>query len=56
MTIEVKQLLIKSTVSSDTAQAVRSTQSGVSYDSIRDRILSDCRELFEDLLRAERER
>ena len=56
MTIEVKQLQIRSTVAPEVAQAARGQRSSVDLEGIKDDLLAECRRLIQELLRAERER
>ncbi len=57
MTIEIKQMLIKSTVrqmSDDKKETVSDTCSDL--EDIKEEILAECRQLIVELLRDERER
>ena len=56
MTIEVKQLQIKSNVLPEGKQAAPVNQSSVDCEAIKEDVLSECRKLIQELLRAERER
>lgn len=56
MTIEVKQLQIKSTVLPEESRASNHNQACAAAESVRDEVLAECRKLVLELLRAERER
>ncbi|MFQ6030361.1 MAG: DUF5908 family protein [Dehalococcoidia bacterium] len=56
MTIEVKQLQIKSNVLPEENRASPGTRSSVDPESIKEDVLSECRKLILEMLQAERER
>ena len=57
MTIEVKQLLIKSSVQGDSGgQAEHSTPPTVDYDALKDEVIAECKTMLSELLREKRER
>lgn len=56
MTIEVKQLHIKSTVLQERGASNHEPDSSLQLAEIREEILTECRQLITELLRAQRER
>ena len=56
MTIEVRQMVIKSSVGAPAPQPPAHVDQAAWRDAIRREILSECRTLIEDRLRRERER
>ena len=56
MTIEVRQMTIKSTVQQNTGAGQDTMNSYVDVENIREEILADCRRLIIELLRERRER
>lgn len=56
MTIEVKQMLIKSTVLQGQGQEKCSSEPGYDLDEMRSEIMEECRQLFIELLREKQER
>ncbi len=51
MTIEVKQLVIKSTVQSEHASFVNEQQSLADISALREELMAECRELVVECLR-----
>jgi Family of unknown function (DUF5908) len=56
MTIEVRQMMIKSTVLQKAGEDVSGDTSGQNIDSMKEEILVECRQLFLELLREQQER
>lgn len=56
MTIEVRQMIIKSTVLSDGGTTSHSVGGTLDIDKILSQIREECRQLVIDILRRERER
>ena len=57
MTIEVKQLLVKSSVQSETGgHAERSVPSTVDCEALKENVIVECRKLIVELLREKQER
>lgn len=56
MTIEVKQMLIKSTVRQGLDQEKCSSEPGYDLEEMKSEIMEKCRQLYIELLREEQER
>jgi len=56
MTIEVKQLIIKSTLTSSSNPPQRHEASSLDLEQLREQLLEECRELIRDSLDRARER
>lgn len=56
MTIEVKQLQINSTVTSNLDPTDGLSNAHVDIESVREEILAECRRMIREVLRSERER
>ncbi len=56
MTIEVKQMLIKSTVLQDRSKDKCSSEPDYDLEEMKSEIMEECRQLFVELLREEQER
>lgn len=56
MTIEVKQMLIKSTVRQGQGMEKYSSEPGYDLEEMKSEIMEECRQLFVELLREEQER
>jgi hypothetical protein len=56
MTIEVKQLHIKSSVSLESGASNRECDSDPDLSAVREEILAECKQLVIDMLRARQER
>ncbi|MDI3464970.1 MAG: hypothetical protein OJF50_003791 [Nitrospira sp.] len=56
MTIEIRQMMIKSTVLQKASEEVSGDSSGQNMDTMKESILVECRQLFLELLREQRER
>lgn len=56
MTIEVKQMIIKSTVTNDRPESHRHEHVSVDIDKIKEMVMEECRELIAERLTDSRER
>ena len=57
MTIEVKQLLIKSSVQSGSlGQTETGASSTLDYDALKEEVVAECKTMLTELLREKRER
>ncbi|MGE3976124.1 MAG: DUF5908 family protein [Nitrospira sp.] len=56
MTIEIRQMMIKSTVLQKAGEEASGDASGQNVDTMKEMILMECRQLFLELLREQRER
>ena len=56
MTIEVRQMTIKSTVQQDATTGQEAMNSCLDFENLREEILADCRRLIIELLHERRER
>ena len=56
MTIEVKQIIIKSTVTNERPAEPRAEVSAVDLERLKEMLLAECRELISDTLNSMRER
>jgi len=56
MTIEIKQLIIKSTLVSEHREGNRPEPARVDLEALRQKVIEECRELVEQSLEVRRER
>lgn len=56
MTIEVKQLIIKSTVTNEPRQAQAGEPTAMDVEQLRERLMEECREMIAASLNEQRER
>ncbi len=56
MTIEVKQLIIKSTVTNDRSESQRQEYAAIDIEQIKEMLMEECRELISETLSDIRER
>ena len=56
MTIEVKQLVIRSSVNDGEGVSTRSAESGVDLESFKKELLAECRQIVSESLSRARER